>query len=73
MGIKEDVFQMEKKGCKDQERMKMSRRTSPVNCQNEEGPLAWGSQLCAGQWQWTGEVCYSRKKFRKEKGEQKDE
>ena len=47
MAIIEDVFQMEGKECKDQERLK---------CQSEEGALAWDRQLCLGQWQWMRKV-----------------
>ena len=50
MGMIEDVFQMEGKECKNQERLRMYGR-KPM--QSEEGALAWDRQLCLGQWQWT--------------------
>ena len=50
MGIMEDVFQMERKECKDQERLKMLRRKSMP----ERGRcLARDRQVCLDQWQWT--------------------
>ena len=48
MGIIEDVFQMEGKECKVQERMKCEEENP---CQSEHGALAWNRQLCLGQWQ----------------------
>ena len=50
MVIIKDVFQMEEKECKDQERLKMLAENP---CQSEEGALHWDRQLCLGQWQWT--------------------
>ena len=46
MGIMEDVFHMEGKECKEQERLKMCKRKSMPD-------LAWDKQLCVGQWQRT--------------------
>ena len=45
-----NIFQMEGKECKDQERLKMCRQ---ISCQNEGDALAWNRQLCVGRWQWT--------------------
>ena len=49
MGIIEDVFQMEGKERKVQERLKMWKENP---CQKEDAALAWDRQLCLGQWQW---------------------
>ena len=48
MGIIEDVFLIEGKECKHQERLK---REGENSCQREEGALAW-DRICVGQWQW---------------------
>ena len=48
MGIMKDLFQMEGKECKVQERLKILRRKSMPE---REKALAWDKQLCLGQWQ----------------------
>ena len=50
MCIIEDVFQMEGKEGKVQERLNCEEE-NPY--QSEEDALAWDWQLCLGQWQWT--------------------
>ena len=44
-----DVFQMEGKECKVNDR----KCEEEIQCQSEEGALAWDRQLCLDQWQWT--------------------
>ena len=60
IGIMEDVFQIEGKECKDQERLKICRKNP---CQSEEGALAWDRQLFWASGSGQGEVGGSRKKF----------
>ena len=45
IGIIEDVFQMEGKECKDQERLRCEEENP---CQSEEDALTWDRQLCLG-------------------------
>ena len=51
MGIIKEVFEMEGKECKDQERLKKCEEEN--QSQSEEGALAWDRRFRLGQWQWT--------------------
>ena len=70
MQIIDDVFQMEEKERKHQERLKMCQKNP---CQSEESALAWDRQLCLGQWQEQREVRGSLRNSAREKGEHKEE
>ena len=48
MGIIEDVFLMEGKKCKIQERFESEGKNF---CHSKEDALAWDRQFCVGQWE----------------------